>query len=395
MTQTAYIIDAVRTPVGKRNGALSTVRPDDMLAHCIRSLMQKNPQVEAKEIDDVVIGCAFPEAQQGLNVARISAMLAGLPDTVPAYTINRFCASGLQAVANAAAMIESGAADVVIAGGTESMSQIPMTGNTPMMNIKIFDDNQAGLAYGMGLTAEKVVAKYGISQAEQNQFALSSHHKAHQAQGKGDFDDEISPIQVCKNIFDETQDQKVSTTLEISQDEGIRKDTTIEALNQLKGAFHSTGTVTAGNSSQMSDGAGAVLLVSEEFAKTHQLKPQARFINYQVAGVPPEIMGIGPIKSIPKALKKANITLQEVDWIELNEAFAAQSLAVIKELDIDANTVNPQGGAIALGHPLGATGAIRTATLMSAFKRHSDIRYGMITMCIGAGMGATGIFENL
>lgn len=393
--KTAYIIDAIRTPVGKCNKALSSVRADDMLAHTIKTLIDRNPGIETKLIDDVIVGCAFPEAQQGLNVARFSALLAGLPESVPAYTINRFCASGLQAVANAATLIQCDMADAIIAGGTESMSQIPMTGHTPMMNIKVFEGNQVGLAYGMGMTAEKVVKKYHISQEEQNQFALRSHQKASEAQDGGKFEAEITPIAVEKKVFDYAQNKVIQSQVEVSQDEGIRPDTTLEALNGLRGAFHQQGTVTAGNSSQMSDGAASVLLVSEEFAKTHRLIPKARFVNYAVAGVSPEIMGIGPVKSIPKALKLADLSLQEIDWIELNEAFAAQSVAVVKKLGIDLEKLNPWGGAIALGHPLGASGAIRTATLMSAFNDNKNLRYGMVTMCIGAGMGATGIFENM
>lgn len=393
--QNAYIIDAVRTPVGKRNGDFKTTRPDDLLAHSFTALLARNPNIDPAKIDDVIVGCAMPEAQQGLNVARIASLLAGIPNSVPAYTLNRFCASGLQSVANAATMIQAGSADIVLAGGVESMSQIPMTGNKPSLNIKIFEDDNVGIAYGMGLTAEKVAQKFNIDKQAQNEFALKSHQKALAAQEKNAFVDEIAPVTVMQKNFDKASNQAVTSTKVVSKDQGPRADTSIEALNKLRPAFDAKGAVSAGNSSQMSDGAACVLLVSEKMLKQLNLIPSARFVGYATAGVAPEIMGIGPVQAIPKALKQSQLSLSDLSWIELNEAFAAQSLAVINELNIDHAVVNPLGGAIALGHPLGATGAIRTATLMSAFNKDKNLKYGMVTMCIGAGMGAAGIFENM
>ena len=388
----AYIIDAIRTPVGKRNGGLKHVRPDDLLAHCLSALIKRNPTLDPNAIDDVIIGCAMPEGPQGLNVARIATLLAHLPERTPAYTINRFCCSGVQAVANAAMMIRSNQADIVIAGGVESMSQVPMMGNKPALNPKIFNDENVGIAYGMGLTAEKVAQQYHVTKDAQNQFAFDSHQKALKAQEQGLFDQEIIAIESTVQQFD--NDSVTPQTTLIRADEGPRVDTTLDKLNALKPVFASAGSVTAGNSSQMSDGSACVLVVSEKIVKQLQLDPIARFVQYSVVGVDPKIMGIGPIEAIPHALKGAQISQDDLGWIELNEAFAAQSLAVMNTLDLDPQVVNPLGGAIALGHPLGATGAIRTATLMSAFKRDA-IKYGMITMCIGTGMGAAGIFENL
>lgn len=393
--QEVYIVDAVRTPVGKRNGSLSSVRADDLLTHSLKALLARNPNLDPKTVEDVIIGCAMPEGQQGLNVARISTLLAGFPDTVSAYTINRFCSSGVQSIANGAAMIRSGMADIIVAGGVESMTHIPMTGFNPSMNIKIFEEDKAGIAYGMGLTAEKVAEQFSVSQERQNEFAFQSHQKALKAQEANLFDDEIASIDVETKLFNsKTQSVEIKSTV-VDEDEGPRADTSIEALNRLRTVFNTKGSVTAGNSSQMSDGAASVLLVSEKALKAYNLTPVAKFVTYSVAGVPPEVMGIGPVEAIPRALEKAGLQLHDMSWIELNEAFAAQSLAVMDQLNMDSSVVNPLGGAIALGHPLGATGAIRAATLMSAFKRDSAMKYGMITMCIGAGMGACGIFENV
>lgn len=393
--QEVYMVDAVRTPVGKKNGSLKGVRADDLLIHSLKALTNRNPNLDPNLIDDVIIGCAMPEGQQGINVARIAALLAGLPDSVSAYTLNRFCASGIQSIANAAAMIRAGMADVIVAGGVESMTHIPMMGFTPAMNMKIFEDEKYGIAFGMGLTAEKVAEKYAVSKERQNEFAYHSHQKALKAQADNVFADEIAPIEVVTKAFNhKTQTIEKETTV-VNKDEGPRADTSIEALNRLKPVFNAKGSVTAGNSSQMSDGAASVLLVSEKMLTAHNLTPVAKFVDYNVAGVPPEVMGIGPAEAIPKTLKMAGLQLSDMGWIELNEAFAAQSLAVMDNLSMNPDVVNPLGGAIAMGHPLGATGAIRAATLLSAFKRDKTLKYGMITMCIGSGMGACGIFENV
>ena len=392
----AYIIEAKRTPVGKARGSLSKTRGDDLLIHSIQSVFStlSNGDEVKNNIDDVVVGCAMPEGPQGLNVARITTLLAGLPDTTPAYTLNRFCASGLQAVANAAEMVKSGSAELVIAAGVESMSTVPMMGFKPSVNPKVFEDDNKAIAYGMGLTAEKVADKYNISREDQDAFALESHEKALKANKEGLFADEIAPITTTESIYSlETKEYSVKTNI-ISQDEGPREGSSIEALGKLRTVFAQEGSVTAATSSQMSDGAAAVLIASEAAVKKYNLTPKAEFIAYAVAGVPAEIMGIGPVEAIPKALDKAGLTLDDIGWIELNEAFAAQALAVINELDLDKEKVNPQGGAIALGHPLGATGAIRTATLVSAMQRN-NVEYGMISMCIGTGMGAAGIFKKV
>lgn len=392
----AYIIEAKRTPVGKMRGSLSKTRGDDLLIHSIQSVFStlSNGDEVKNNIDDVIVGCAMPEGPQGLNVARIATLLAGLPDTTPAYTLNRFCASGLQAVANAAEMVKSGSAELVIAAGVESMSTVPMMGFKPSVNPKVFEDDNNAIAYGMGLTAEKVADKYNISREDQDVFALESHKKALKANEEGLFVDEIAPITTTESIYSlETKEYAVKTTV-VSQDEGPREGSSIEALGKLRTVFSQEGSVTAATSSQMSDGAAAVLIASEAAVKKYNLTPKAEFIAYAVAGVPAEIMGIGPVEAIPKALDKAGLTLDDIGWIELNEAFAAQALAVIQELDLDKEKVNPQGGAIALGHPLGATGAIRTATLVSAMQRN-DVEYGMISMCIGTGMGAAGIFKKV
>ena len=393
--QDAYIVAATRTPVARRKGAFRHVRPDDMLAHVLRALVDKQPGLDAGEIGDVIVGCAFPEAEQGLNVARIGLLLAGLPNRVPAITINRFCSSGLQAVAMAADRIRLGEADVMIAGGTESMTIMPqMMGNKLSISPAVFErDENYAIAFGMGITAEKVAAQWKIGRDEQDAFAVESHRRAVAAIAAGKFAAEISPYRVRTHA--PSADGTVRITERVFEvDEGPRSDSSIEALAKLKPVFAAKGSVTAGNSSQMSDGAAAVLLMSEAALKRYNATPIARFAAFSVAGVPPEIMGIGPVEAIPRALKQAGLSQDQVDWIELNEAFAAQALAVVRELRLDPAKVNPLGGAIALGHPLGATGAIRTATLMNAMQR-DKFRYGMVSMCIGTGMGAAGIFERV
>ncbi|MCS5589887.1 MAG: acetyl-CoA C-acyltransferase [Candidatus Thioglobus sp.] len=392
----AYIIDAKRTPVGKVRGLLSKTRGDDLLVHAIKSVLIASDASEEinKNIDDIIVGCAMPEGPQGLNIARIATLLAGLPDSTPAYTLNRFCSSGLQSVSNAADLVKSGSADLVIAAGVESMSSVPMTGFKPSVNPKILSDENISIAYGMGLTAEKVVQKYNISREAQDEFAFDSHQKAILANSNGSFVNEISPITTIENGYSIDSKEYTSNSKIVSQDEGPREDTSLEVLAKLRTVFAQDGSVTAGNSSQMSDGAAAVLVASEEAVEKYNLTPKAEFMGFSVAGVPAEIMGIGPIKAVPKVLKSVGLSLDDIGWIELNEAFAAQSLAVIKELGLDAKKVNPLGGAIALGHPLGATGSIRIATLVSAMQREK-IDYGMVTMCIGTGMGAAGIIKNI
>jgi acetyl-CoA acyltransferase len=391
----AYIVSAVRTPVAKRRGAFLHVRPDDMLAHVLRVVLARAPAIDRKEIGDVIVGCAFPEAEQGLNVARIGLLLAGYPNTVPGMTINRFCSSGLQAVALAADRIRAGEADVMIAGGTESMTAMPqMMGNKVSVSPAVFEkEENLAIAFGMGITAEKVAQQWQVSREDQDAFALESNRRAVAAIKAGKFAAEIAPYTARLHVPGENGTVRIVEQL-VDTDEGPRADSTLEKLAKLKPVFAARGSVTAGNSSQMSDGAGAVLLMSEAGLKRYNATPIARFCGFSVAGVPPEIMGIGPIEAIPRALKLAGTTLDQMDWIELNEAFAAQSLAVIRELKLDMSKVNPLGGAIALGHPLGATGAIRVATLMSAMQREK-FRYGMVTMCIGTGMGAAGIFERV
>ncbi|MFM1547234.1 MAG: acetyl-CoA C-acyltransferase [Candidatus Pseudothioglobus sp.] len=392
----AYIIDAKRTPVGKVRGLLSKTRGDDLLVHAIKSVLIASDASEEinKNIDDIIVGCAMPEGPQGLNIARIATLLAGLPDSTPAYTLNRFCSSGLQSVSNAADLVKSGSADLVIAAGVESMSSVPMTGFKPSMNPKILSDENISIAYGMGLTAEKVVQKYNISREAQDEFAFDSHQKAILANSNGSFVNEISPITTIENGYSIDSKEYTSNSKIVSQDEGPREDTSLEVLAKLRTVFAQDGSVTAGNSSQMSDGAAAVLVASEEAVEKYNLTPKAEFMGFSVAGVPAEIMGIGPIKAVPKVLKSVGLSLDDIGWIELNEAFAAQSLAVINELGLDTQKVNPLGGAIALGHPLGATGSIRIATLVSAMQRE-NIDYGMVTMCIGTGMGAAGIIKNI
>jgi len=393
--QDAYLVAAVRTPVARRNGAFRRVRPDDMLAHVLRALLARVPGVDAGEIGDVITGCAMPEAEQGMNVARIGLLLAGLPERVPGVTINRFCASGLQAVADAANRIRLGEADVMVAAGTESMSAMPqIMGNKVSLNPEIFaHPENVGIAYGMGLTAEKVAERWQVSRADQDAFALESHRRATAAIAAGRFRDEIAPYPVRAHLPGEGGTLRIAERL-VEDDEGPRADASAESLAKLKPVFAARGSVTAGNSSQMSDGAGAVLLMSERALKRYGCAPVARFRSYAVAGVPPEIMGIGPVEAIPRALAQAGLHLRDIDWIELNEAFAAQALCVSRQLGLDEQKVNPLGGAIALGHPLGATGAIRTATLLAAMAR-GEARYGMISMCIGTGMGAAGVFERV
>jgi acetyl-CoA acyltransferase len=393
----AYIVAATRTPVGKApRGMLRHVRPDDMLAHVIRSALAQVPSIEPKQVGDAVVGCAFPEAEQGLNMARIGVLLAGLPDTVPGVTINRYCSSGLNAVQIAADRIRVGEADIVIAGGSESMSMVPMMGNKVALNPEIFakDENYA-IAYGMGITAEKVAQQWKVSREDQDAFALESHKRAVAAISSGAFEAEISPIEVTERTPDFSSHEVRLSKKTLRQDEGPRADTSLEALAKLKTVFDAKGTVTAGNSSQTSDGAAAVVLVSESILKRYELTPLARYVTFAARGVPPAVMGIGPKEAIPVALKNAGVARDDLKWIELNEAFAAQALAVIRDVGLDQRLVNPNGGAIALGHPLGATGAIRTATLVHGMRRKGLKGYGMVTMCIGTGMGAAGIFELL
>ena len=394
--QDAYIVAAARSPVGKApRGVFRNARPDDLLAHALNAAFMQTPSLERSAVDDIVVGCAMPEAEQGMNVARIGLLLAGFPDTVSGITVNRFCSSGLNAVAIAADRIRLGDADVMIGAGTESMSMIPMGGNKIVANERIFLNNEnIGIAYGMGITAENVAEQWKVTREAQDEFAAESHRRALAAIDGGAFQDEIAPYTVRERVPDLQKKVIAERPRIVRDDEGPRPGTTAEILAKLKPAFAAGGSVTAGNSSQTSDGAGAVILASETAMKRFNLQPLARFLGFSVAGVPPEIMGIGPKFAIPKLLKQTGIKQNDVDWIELNEAFAAQSLAVINDLGLDRNKVNPLGGAIALGHPLGATGAIRTATIVHGMKRHGH-RYGMVTMCIGTGMGAAGLFENV
>ena len=394
--QDAYIVAATRTPVGKApRGVFRNTRPDDMLAHVLRAVVAQVPGIDPTRIDDAIIGCAMPEGEQGMNVARIGLLLAGLPNVIAAQTINRFCSSGLQAVAMAADQIRLGNADLMLAGGTESMSMVPMMGNKVAMSPQVFaKDENIAIAYGMGITAEKVAEEWNVSREDQDAFAYASHQKAMAAIAAGEFRAEISPYPVISR-----QPVVGGNTIKLREamvdtDEGPRADTSLDGLAKLRAVFRNGGSVTAGNSSQMSDGAGAVMLASEKAIKEYGLTPLARFVSFSVAGVRPEVMGIGPIAAIPKALKQAGLSQDQIDWIELNEAFAAQALAVIRTCGLDPSKVNPLGGAIALGHPLGATGAIRTATIVHGMQRRKH-KYGMVTMCIGTGMGAAGIFESL
>jgi len=396
--QDAYIVAATRTPVGKApKGVFRNTRPDDMLAHVLKSVIAQAPGIDVNRIDDAIIGCAMPEGEQGMNVARIGVLLAGLPNTIAAQTINRFCSSGLQAVAMAADQIRLGNADLMLAGGTESMSMVPMMGNKVALSPSVFKDDHVAIAYGMGITAEKVAEEWKVSREEQDAFALASHQKALAAIAAGEFKSEISPYEILSHLPDLAGNTIRLKKLLVENDEGPRADTSLEGLAKLRPVFRNGqfgGSVTAGNSSQMSDGAGAVLLASEQAIKDYGLTPLARFVSFSVAGVRPEVMGIGPIAAIPKALKQAGLSKDQLDWIELNEAFAAQALAVIRDSELDPAKINPLGGAIALGHPLGATGAVRTATIVHGLRRRQQ-KYGMVTMCIGTGMGAAGIFESL
>jgi acetyl-CoA acyltransferase len=391
--QDAYVVAAQRMPVGKApRGVFRHTRPDDMLAHVINAALGECAGIDPARIGDAIIGCAMPEAEQGMNVARIGVLLAGLPDSVPGVTVNRFCSSSLQAVAMAADRIRLGEADLMLAGGTESMSMVPMMGHKVQMNPAIFSDDNIAIAYGMGITAENVAERWKVTREAQDSFAAESHRRALAAQAAGEFKQEISPYKLDDRYPDLAnrsvhEDQRV-----VDQDEGPRPGSTVEVLGKLKPVFKLGGSVTAGNSSQMSDGAAAVLLASEKAVKDYGLTPLARFVGYSVAGVPPEVMGIGPKEAIPKALAATGLKQEDMDWIELNEAFAAQALAVIESLKLDPAKVNPLGGAIALGHPLGATGAIRVATLVHGLRRRKQ-KYGMVTMCIGTGMGAAGVFE--
>ncbi|MBM3753995.1 MAG: acetyl-CoA C-acyltransferase [Acidobacteria bacterium] len=385
----AVIVECVRTPVGKApRGSLKTVRPDDLAAIAMRGLLARCAQIKPEDIEDVILGCATPEAESGMNIARVAALRAGLPDSVPAVTINRFCSSGLQSIAMAAEKIRAGMGDCIIAGGAESMSMLPFSAQRFVPN-PWFADNRPELYINMGLTAENLQKKYAIARDEQDAFALRSHQNALAAQAAGKFDDEIVPVDV------ETQTVANGKSLfTVAKDEGPRADTSAEGLAKLKPVFHAKGTVTAGNSSQTSDGAAAALVMSDARARELGLKPKARFVSFAVGGVPPEIMGIGPVVAIPKALKLAGLTMDQIGVVELNEAFAVQALAVIREAGLDMARVNVNGGALALGHPLGCTGAKLTATILREMDR-GDHRYGMVTMCIGGGQGAAGIFERI
>ena len=387
----AVIVSAARTAVGKApKGTLRTTRPDDMAAVVIKEVVER-AGIDPAEVEDVVLGCAFPEAEQGMNMGRIAALRAGLPQETTGQTVNRFCSSGLQTIAIAAQQIMAGMGDVIIAGGAESMSMVPMIGNKFVANPTLADE-WPGVYLGMGLTAENVARQYEVSREDQDAFALRSHQRAAAAQDAGKFDDEIVPLDVHVKLgngasFDEKE-------FVFGQDEGIRRDSTLEALGKLRPVFHVKGSVTAGNSSQTSDGAAAVLIMSEEKAEALGLKPLARFVSFGAGGVAPEVMGIGPIAAVPKALKYAGMELGDIDLIELNEAFAAQGLAVIRELGFDEEITNVNGGAIALGHPLGCTGAKLTVQMIHELQRQ-DKQFGLVTMCIGGGMGAAGIIERL
>ncbi|NJD36663.1 MAG: acetyl-CoA C-acyltransferase [Betaproteobacteria bacterium] len=393
--QDAYIVAATRTPIGKApRGMFRNVRPDDLLVRAIQSAMSQVPGLDPKLIEDAIVGCSFPEGESGLNMARNAVLLAGLPNTVGGVTVNRFCASGITAIAMAADRIRVGQADVMIAGGAESMSMVPMGGFHPSINMDVFKDENVGMAYGMGLTAEKVANQWKITREMQDQFALASHQRAIAGQQAGEFDNETTPGDIVDRVPNLATGEVELKKRTVNRDEGARADSTLAALAKLKPVFAARGSVTAGNSSQTSDGAGALILVSEKILKQFNLTPLARFVSFAVRGVPPEIMGIGPKEAIPVACKAAGITQDQLDWIELNEAFAAQALAVINDLGLDPAKVNPLGGAIALGHPLGATGAIRAATTVHALRRRK-LKYGMVTMCVGTGMGAAGIFERM
>src|SRR6201993_2041330 len=386
------IASAVRTPVGRAyKGGLRATRPDDIAAVAIKGALARVPQLDAKEIEDVILGCAMPEAEQGMNVARIASLRAGLPVETSALTINRFCSSGLQSIAMAAERIMAGGADVIVAGGTESMSMIPMGGHKISPNPWLVD-HYPDAYLSMGLTAERLAQRFGITREAADEFSLGSHRKALAAIQAAKFEDEVVPVPVSFSTPNGSKPKRQEIVFKV--DEGPRADTSLDALHALKAAFHLKGTVTAGNSSQMSDGAGAAVVMSAERAKALGIQPLARYVSFATAGYKPEEMGLGPVFAIPKALKLAGLKLSDIDVIELNEAFAAQSLAVIKEAGLDPEKINPNGGAIALGHPLGCTGAKLTATVIRELKRRKG-RYGMVTMCVGGGMGAAGLFESL
>jgi acetyl-CoA acyltransferase len=389
----AVIVSAVRTPVGKaKRGGLATVRSDEMGAAAIQELLKRTPNLDPAQVEDVVIGCAFPEGEQGLNMARMIALRAGLPDSVAAETINRYCSSGVQSIAHVAYAIQVGQIETGIAGGAESMTMVPIAGDKFSPN-PYFAQALPHYYTNMGLTAENVSEKYNIGREEQDEFSFKSHQKAAWAVNSGLFDPELAPVDVELHELD-GQENPIQKKFTVKRDEGPRADTSLEALAKLKPAFKEGGTVTAGNSSQMSDGAAAVLVMSAERAAELRLTPLARFVSFAVAGVPPELMGIGPVVAVPKALKLADLSLNDIDLIELNEAFAAQSLAVIRQLELDEGRINVNGGAIALGHPLGCTGTKLTTQLIYEMGRRKS-KYGMVTMCIGGGMGAAAIFENL
>ncbi len=394
--QDAYIVAATRTPIGRSGrGYFRHTRPDDLLIAAMRSALAQVPGLDPKAIEDAIVGCSFPEAEQGMNMARAAAVLAGLPHSVAGVTVNRFCASGITALQMAADRIRVGEAEVMFAGGAESMSLVPMGGSKPSFNPEVFArDENLGIAYGMGLTAEKVAAQWKVGREAQDAFALQSHLRALKAIEAGEFSDEMTPIEIVDRLPDLASGEVTIKTRTVHVDEGPRRDTSAEGLARLRPVFAAKGSVTAGNSSQTSDGAGALIVASEKAVKQFDLKPLARFVSFAVRGVDPKLMGIGPIEAIPAALKLAGLKQDALDWIELNEAFAAQSLAVINELGLDPSKVNPMGGAIALGHPLGATGAIRAATVVHALRRH-NLKYGMVTMCVGMGQGAAGILERV
>lgn len=393
MEKEIVVVAAARTPCGKANkGSLRFTHPDTLGSEVIKDLLKRAPSVQPEMVDDVIMGCAFPEASQGLNIARQCALLGGLPPSVPAATVNRFCSSGLQTIAQASERILAGGADVIIAGGVESMSQVPMGGYVVQPNPDLVD-NYPEIYINMGLTAENVAEKYDVSREDQDTFAYRSHQRAIEAWEEGRFDGQITPIEVKEKMVTAEGEMEENSFL-FEQDEGPRSDTSEEILAKLSPVFKQGGTVTAGNASQMNDAASAVMVMSKARADELGLEPMARYIGFSVAGVPPEIMGIGPVEAIPKVLKKTGIKQEEIDLIELNEAFAAQSLAVIRELDLDKEIVNVNGGAIAMGHPLGCTGAKLTTQILYEMQRRGS-KYGMVTMCVGGGMGAAGIFENL
>lgn len=404
--QDAYVVAATRTPIGKApRGMFRHTRPDDLLVACVRSALAQVPTLDPQAIDDAVVGCSFPEAEQGMNMARAAMVIAGLPHSVGGVTVNRFCASGLTAVQIAADRIRVGEAEVMIAGGAESMSMVPMGGGKPSYNPEVFArDENVGIAYGMGLTAEQVAVQWKVGRERQDAFALESHRRAVAAIAAGEFRAETTPIEVVARSPDLAGGGVTVTRRRVDVDEGPRADTTLEALAKLPPVFAALrdpagrvtgmGSVTAGNSSQTSDGAGVLILASERALARFGLQPLARFVGFAVRGVPPKVMGIGPVEAIPAVLRAAGLGLDDIGWIELNEAFAAQSLAVIDTLGLDPAKVNPLGGAIALGHPLGATGAIRSATTIHALRRRK-LKYGMVTMCVGMGQGAAGIYEAL